>query len=172
MDIPNLSQNYQTPVTSPTTSIPIPKKNIKSNNMKFIVLIVLILGIVNGFWISRFFPTNKSSSNSDSKTGIFDTTISTENIKDKNQIEVGKTYGDSEKDFKDSATGTIVAGNINGEGTHILNREGGVSQRVSLMSSTTDLDLFVGRKVEVKGATNASTKTGWLLDVGSVKVLE
>ena len=170
MDIPNLSQNYQAPVTTSNSSTSSPKSNNK--NTKFVVLIVLILAIVNGFWISRFFPTNKSSSDSSTKTSIFDNTISTENIKDKNQIEVGKTYGDSEKDFKDSATGTIVAGNINGEGTHILNRDGGVSQRVSLMSSTTDLDLFVGRKVEVKGATNASTKTGWLLDVGSVKVLE
>ena len=171
MDIPNLSQNYQAPVTSPTASTSTPRKNIKNNNTKFVFLIVLILAIVNGFWVSRFLPTNKSASESN-KTSVFDSTISTENIKDKSEIEVGKTYGDSEKAFKDSATGTVEAGSINGEGTHILNRDGGASQRVSLISSTTDLDLFVGRKVEVKGETNASTKTGWLVDVGSVKVLE
>ena len=56
--------------------------------------------------------------------------------------------------------------------SHILNREGGLSQRASLTSSAVDLDLFVGKKVEVKGETNASTKTAWLLDVGSIKVIE
>jgi len=172
MDIPNLSQNYQAPITNPTPPASIPKNNIKNKNTKFVFLIILVLAIVNGFWISRFLPTNKSTSESSTKTSIFDNTISTENIKDKSEIEVGKTYGNSEKAFKDSATGTITAGNINGEGTHILNRDGGDSQRVSLISSTTDLDLFVGHKVEVKGETNSSTKTGWLLDVGSVKVLE
>lgn len=171
MDIPNLSQSYQAPITSPTpsTSNSTPRKN---NNTKFIFLIVLILAIVNGFWISRFLPTNKSISSSTNNPSIFDNTISTENIKDKSEIEVGKTYGDSEKAFKDSATGTVEAGSINGEGTHILSRDGGASQRVSLTSSTVDLDLFVGRKVEIKGETNASTKTGWLVDVGSVKVIE
>jgi len=172
MDIPNLSQNYQAPVTNSTPSTSIPKKNIKNKNTKFVFLIILVLAIVNGFWISRFLPTNKSTSSSTNNTSIFDNTISTENIKDKSEIEVGKTYGDSEKAFKDSATGTVEAGSINGEGTHILNRDGGASQRVSLISSTTDLDLFIGRKVEIKGETNASTKTGWLVDVGSVKVLE
>jgi len=29
-----------------------------------------------------------------------------------------------------------------------------------------------GKKVEIKGETNASTKTSWLIDVGSIKVIE
>ncbi len=66
----------------------------------------------------------------------------------------------------------IEKGPLNGEGTHILNREGGLDQRAALTSSTVDLDLFVGKKVEVKGETNASNKAGWLLDVGTIKVLE
>ena len=81
-------------------------------------------------------------------------------------------YGNTDPKFKDTATGVIEKGNINGEGTHILNREGGATQRASLISSAVDLDLFVGKKVEVKGETNASTKTSWLLDVGNIKILE
>jgi hypothetical protein len=81
-------------------------------------------------------------------------------------------YGNTSKTFADSATGTVKAGGINGEGTHTLEREGGKTQNAALTSSVVDLDLFVGKKVEVKGETNDSNKAGWLMDVGSIKVLE
>lgn len=155
MDIPNLSnQPPQELVKTPTFSLPI-------------IAIVVILALATGFWLSRFFPqaqVNLTSSNN--------VATSTDNITNKDELKVGKVYGNSEKSFKDTATGVIEKGNINGEGTHILNREGGVTQRASLISSAVDLDLFVGKKVEVKGETNTSTKTAWLLDVGSIKILE
>ena len=155
MDIPNLSnQPPQELVKTPTFSLPI-------------IAIVVVLALATGFWLSRFFQqtqVNLTSSNN--------VATSTDNITNKDELKVGKVYGNSEKSFKDTATGVIEKGNINGEGTHILNREGGVTQRASLISSAVDLDLFVGKKVEVKGETNTSTKTAWLLDVGSIKILE
>lgn len=133
------------------------------------VLIVIVLAITLGFWASRLFHINLFNQ---SKNGNSLETVSTVDVKSKSDLEVGKVYGNTGKNFKDTAVGTIEKGSINGEGTHILNRAGGASQRASLTSSVVDLDLFVGRKVEVKGETNASNKTSWLLDVGSIKILE
>ncbi|MPN58940.1 hypothetical protein SDC9_206656 [bioreactor metagenome] len=93
-------------------------------------------------------------------------------ITDGDSLKVGTLYGDTDQSFKDSATGTIAEGNVKGEGTHILKRDGGDSQTVALTSSTVDLSLFVGKKVEVTGQTNKSNKAAWLLDVGNIKIIE
>lgn len=164
MDIPNLYQNPQTP----TLNYSSPKK---SNNSKITLLIIVTLAIGSGFWFSRFLPTSKSG------VGVIQTitqgnVTSADDIKNADQVEVGKSYGALGKTFTDTATGTLVKGGINGEGTHTLQREGGKTQYAALTSSTVDLDLFVGKKVEIKGETNASTKAGWFLDVGIIKVLE
>ncbi|MBP6989292.1 hypothetical protein KBB48_00775 [Candidatus Shapirobacteria bacterium] len=165
MEIPNLSQN---PITTPLTKLPAPSKS--SISLRILAL-VLILSLGTGFAASRLFPSSGQNPKKISLPGQ-EVAISTDDIKDKTEIQAGKIYGDTATVFKDGATGTIEKGSINGVGTHILNREGGVSQRASLTSSVVDLDLFVDRQVEVKGETNASNKTAWLLDVGSVKVLE
>lgn len=163
MDIPNLSTEK-------------PKQPTEVSFSTVAITIVLVLAIATGFWTSRFFPLGKTTSIT--KSGTSETTsdsgqlLSTDKISSSEEIKVGQVYGNSQKVFKDTATGVVEKGSINGEGTHILNREGGLSQRASLTSSTVDLDLFVGKKVEVKGETNASNKTSWLLDVGSLKVLE
>ena len=159
MDIPNLKQNPI--ILSPTVkAISIPA-----------LFILAILAISLGFWGSRF-SSNKSISINSASQNQNTLIANPETITDQSQIEVNKLYGNLSKAFKDSATGTIEKGSINGEGTHILNRAGGASQRASLTSSVIDLDLFVGKKVEVKGETNASTKTSWLLDVGTIKIIE
>jgi hypothetical protein len=158
MDIPNLSSN---PVTNSQKA---PLLSLK------IMGIFLVLALAVGFWSSRLFPFSKSSNSL--SLSIKEQAISTDTISDATQIQTGKLYGDTATVFKDSATGTIEKGSINGVGTHILNREGGATQRASLTSSVVDLDLFIGKKVEVKGETNSSSKTAWLMDVGSVKVLE
>ena len=158
MEIPNLNPNPQ-PVSRPASKI----------SLKVISLI-LLFSLATGFWLSRLLPLSKSSSSNLLSLG--QQSISTDTISSADQIQVGKLYGDTDTVFKDSATGTIEKGSINGVGTHILNREGGVSQRAVLTSSVVDLDLFIGHKVEVKGQTNSSPKTAWLMDVGSVKVLE
>ena len=155
MDIPNLSQTNN-----------IIKTNSSPKNTKLVVIIIAVFAITSGFWVSRFLPSKTAVSLDNLENTVGSSAV------DADSLEVGVVYGNIEKAFKDIATGTIEKGNINGEGTHILNREGGVTQRASLISSTVDLDLFVGKKVEIKGETNASTKTSWLLDVGNIKILE
>lgn len=156
MNIPDLKQTSPV-VASP--SLPISKSAL---------FIVGILAISLGFWGSRLIPTSKTTTLQDKNSLV----INPENLTNQSQLETNKLYGNLSKAFKDSATGTLEKGSINGEGTHILNRPGGPSQRASLTSSVVDLDLFVGKKVEVKGETNASNKTAWLLDVGTIKIVE
>lgn len=163
MEIPNLSN-------TPDVDKPIiTNKSVKSSNTLMFSIIMVILALVSGFGLSQLLPqkfTGVTSSDSQNAT------LSTDSISSPNDLIVGKLYGNSEKTFKDTATGTIEKGSINGEGTHILNRDGGATQRASLTSSAVDLDLFVGKWVEVKGETNSSTKTAWLLDVSTIKILQ
>lgn len=170
MDIPNLSSNPSSTSVSMPKTTPVFKAKSSSLLSPGVLVLILFLAAGLGYFISRRYPL--SGSKTTSLLTIKENAISTENITDKSAIEVGKLYGDTATVFKDSATGTVEKGSINGVGTHILNREGGASQRASLTSSVVDLDLFVGRRVEVKGETNASKQTSWLMDVGSVKVLE
>ncbi|MDD4938173.1 MAG: hypothetical protein PHX34_04155 [Candidatus Shapirobacteria bacterium] len=157
MDIPNLAQNDNL----------VKKVSYSKKTTIIIIVIVTVFAITSGFWISRFWPSQTAVSLSDLESN----TVGSSAV-DAESLKVGVIYGNIEKTFQDTATGVIEKGNINGEGTHILNRDGGVSQRASLISSTIDLDLFVGKKVELKGETNASTKTAWLIDVGNIKILE
>ena len=77
-----------------------------------------------------------------------------------------------ESTFKDSAEGLLEEGGVNGEGTHRLVREGGISQTVYLTSTVIDLQSFVGKKVTVWGQTITAKKAGWLMDVGKIRVTE
>jgi len=164
MDIPNLSQNTQTSYFTSNN----PSKN---KNSKFPFIIILVLSIGAGFGLSRLWPIS-SPNNSLISSITQGNVVSVDDIKSAEELVVGQSYGDTGKTFTDTATGVLVKGGINGEGTHTLQREGGKSQYAALTSSTADLDLFVGKKVEIKGETNASTKAGWFLDVGIIKILE
>lgn len=155
-------------------------QNLKQDNTKPLSLskiniyhfMIILLAIFTAFWLSRFLPMTKSTSNQTDSSLTELTAISSDKIKNEQDIKIGQVYGNSNGNFKDSATGYIRKGNINGVGTHILERQGGLSQRASLTSSVIDLDLFIDKKVEIKGETNTSDKTSWLMDVGSIKVLE
>lgn len=163
MDIPNLAS----PNITETKTINVLKNKIP----KSIIAIVVIVGLTSGFWLSRVIPLS-STSNKDFLETSKNQAVSTDLISESEQLKPGVVYGNSSAIFSDSAQGVVTAGNINGEGTHILVRDGGDSQRVSLTSSTVDLDLFIDKKVIVKGQTNDSRKTGWLLDVGNIKIIE
>lgn len=154
MDIPNLT-NPQVPTRS--FSLPI-------------LGIILVVALTSGFWLSRFFPFSAKNVSGGSTLTNSSNTVSTDKISNAQDLKVGVVYGNNDPNCKDTATGSIEAGSINGEGTHILNRPGGKDQRASLTSSTVDLDLFVGKTVTVTGQTNSSKKTGWLLDVCSLKI--
>ena len=89
------------------------------------------------------------------------------------EIKAGDTFGvEDEAIFSDIAEGTLVAGGIDGEGSHHLEREGGKSQYVYLTSSVIDLDQFVDKKVKIWGQTFEAQKAGWLMDVGRLEIQE
>lgn len=73
--------------------------------------------------------------------------------------------------FSQTAEGLLEAGGVGGEGTYHLTRDGGPSQTVRLTSTVIDLEGFVGKQVTVWGET-LSSRGGWLMDVGKVKVIE
>ncbi len=168
MEIPNLTNSSAVPSSKNNSS---PSTASNSPSLKIILLMLLIASVL-GFAASRLFPITPQNGSSVSLLPGGESALSTDDIKNQDELQVGKLYGNTSANFKDSATGTIEKGAVNGIGTHILVRPGGDSQRVSLTSSAVDLDLFVDRKVEVKGETNTSSKTGWLMDVGSIKIVE
>lgn len=150
--IPNLSSQFSEP----------DKKGNLGKKLLPALLIVLVLGagVFTGW---RFSAQKISSTAKENYAGSVN----------KSDIKKGSEYGVSDTgNFMDQAIGVLQAGGIEGEGTHHLVREGGPSQTVYLTSSFLDLDLFVGRKIQVWGATMTAKKAGWLMDVGKVKVLE
>lgn len=89
------------------------------------------------------------------------------------KIKKGTVVGLSDEDtFKDEAEGKLVAGGIDGEGSHHLERPGGESKNVYLTSSVIDLNEYLNRQVKVWGETFSAQKAGWLMDVGKLEVLE
>ena len=90
-----------------------------------------------------------------------------------NNIKAGDVFGVTDTEtFKDTATGYLKIGGLDGEGSHQLLRQGGTSQTVYMTSSITDLDKFAGMQVKVAGETFKAQKAGWLMDVGRVEVLD
>jgi hypothetical protein len=125
-----------------------------------VAVVVIVLGVFSGKLLA--------------KPGEQEAKMATSGVAAGEEIKRGMEFGlpDAEKTFKDNAIGVLKEGGIDGEGTHHLEREGGVSQNVYLTSSTVDLSQLTGRKVQVWGETFATQKAGWFMDVVKVKVLE
>lgn len=121
-----------------------------------VYVVLIILGIGTGYLLSK----NSTLVGRGSRNG--NTSGESGKIAESTQSKI----------FKDSAEGTLEKGGINGEGTHKLIREGGESQTAYLVSSSVDLDVYVGKKVKVWGETFAAKKAAWLMDVGKVEVLK
>ncbi len=116
-----------------------------------VYILLGIFGVVTGFLLNK-----GSATSADNKPKM---------------IKTDKVVGSTDtKTFKDSAIGVIEKGGVNGEGTHKLIREGGVSQTAFLISSVIDLDEYVGKKVKVWGETFAAQKAAWLMDVGKIEL--
>jgi hypothetical protein len=167
MDIPNLSNQQSSFNQSSNTQL---SKALTGSDKKNYIYysVVIIAAVLVGFSASRFFPSHTG------EVSKSDSLVSNQAAQatDTSDLKVGVVYGNTSKTFADKAEGTIKSGGINGEGTHTLERAGGKTQNAALTSSVVDLDLFVGKKVEVDGETNSSNKAGWLMDVGSIKILE
>ena len=80
---------------------------------------------------------------------------------DSSKVSKGVIVGSNDiKTFKDTASGTLKNGGINGEGQFHLVRTGGDSQNVYLTSSSVDLSVFVGKKIKVWGETQRAQYAG------------
>jgi hypothetical protein len=138
----------------------------KSKIMPMIVAIAIVLGLGTGFYIAQ-----RQLLLANGGTSLM--TGSTQELTSATNVKVGDVFGSAdEKTFRDQAEGILMAGGIDGEGSHHLERGDNKSQWVYVTSSVVDLDLLVGDKVTIWGETNQGKKAGWLMDVGRLKVLE
>lgn len=117
---------------------------------------LVVSGIVVGFLLTKV--PGLSKKNNGSTSAMVNTAT-----------EIGST---DTQTFRDTATGTLESGGLNGEGTHKLTRDGGPSQTVYLISSIVDLEQYAGSKVQIWGETIKAQKAPWLMDVGRLKILE
>lgn len=144
-------------VTSSQTPL---QQSPMNQKVLFALIIVVLLGVGTGM-VGSFLTRGSGSS----FKKMSRTTTTTE--------EGQAIYGsEDETTFKDSAEGILRPGGIEGEGAFHLEREGGKSQNVYLISSVVDLSMFEGKKVKVWGETFQGKKAGWLMDAGRLQVLE
>lgn len=150
----------ETPVI-PKNPIPMEKPS-PLNTIKIIGLVVaLALGLGAGLTVKGL--TGK-------KTGRPEGSVIARNVPEAG-LKEGDIIGEQNaKEFKDSTTGVLQKGGLDGEGSHKLLRPGGVSKNVYLTSSVIDLDDFEGAQITVWGETFKGQKAGWLMDVGRVRV--
>lgn len=141
-------------------------ESVKKTNMTpVIVMVAIFLGLGAGFFVAQ----NKLKSGS---TGLLAGSTPQE-LTSSTTVKVGDTFGSGdEKTFRDQAEGILMAGGIDGEGSHHIERGANKTQWVYVTSSVVDLDLLVGHRVTIWGETNQGKKAGWLMDVGKLKVLE
>ena len=132
--------------------------SIFTKNLFIFLIAAVVMGGMTGYILS----SRKGSGN----------TLTSGTI-DSSKVSKGTVVGSSDtKTFKDTATGSLKEGGIEGEGQFHLVRPGGASQNVYLTSSSVDLSKFVGRKIKVWGETEKAQYAGWLMDVGRVEVIE
>lgn len=122
------------------------------------VAIAVILGTILGFGITKLSAKNGKTDGSKTSAKAGKDVPQSMGIKDK-------------KTFPDKTEGLLKEGGIEGEGNFHLERPGGESQNVYLTSTTVDLELFIGKKINVWGQTFKGQKAGWLMDVGYVELL-
>lgn len=134
--------------------------SIFTKNLFIFLVVAVVMGGMTGYIF-----TNKGSGNGGNAL--------TSGTIDSSKISKGTVVGSNDtKTFKDTASGALKNGGINGEGQFHLVRPGGESQNVYLVSSSVDLSKFIGKKIKVWGQTQTAQYAGWLMDVGRVEVLE
>lgn len=167
----DMSDSQQAGMGAPTSPTASTKGNSSMSGTSKLFLPLCVVVIIGGALTGAGLQKLNAKTGDDSKTyqGQEITRVAT----DSNAIQNNQVFGSAdEKTFKDSAEGYLEVGGIDGEGSHHLLREGGISQTVYLTSSVTDLSKFEGMKVKVWGETFKAQKAGWLMDVGRVQVLE
>ena len=156
MDPREDDQKIEEPIMNKLES---PSASFFTSKLIIVLVIVAGLGIASGYLLSKKGTTGLGSG----------TNISSVNSSSSGKNAVGSS---DTKTFKDTATGIMKAGGIDGEGAYHLVRPGGESQNVYLTSSIVDLSTFIDKKVKVWGETQSAKHAGWLMDVGRVEVLQ
>lgn len=142
---------------SETKTVNLTKNFISDTNPKRLLLTVVIASVVLGL-LTGYILSNKKGGGMVS-SGIIGTPA--------------KSAQSDTRTFKDFAEGVVKVRPQSSdpgeyvEGTHFLQREGGVP--VALTSSVVDLSKYEGKKVKVFGETQKALKEGWLMDVGKVE---
>ncbi len=159
------SQDINTPdINTMEDQVMEPRKPTKL--LPIIITIGIVLGLGSGFYFAQK-QLLLAGGGATTMTG------DTQELTSSTSVKVGDIFGSSdEKTFRDQAEGILMAGGIEGEGSHHLERGDNKSQWVYVTSSVVDLDLLVGTRVTIWGETNQGKKAGWLMDVGRLKVLE
>ena len=140
------------------TQVPWNISSIFTKNLFIFLIVSIVMGVMSGYILS-----NKKGTGNTLTSGTIDSS----------KVSKGVVVGSGDtKIFKDTATGTLKEGGIQGEGQFHLVRPGGVSQNVYLTSSSVDLSKFVGKKIKVWGETEKAQYAGWLMDAGRVEVIE
>ncbi len=125
-----------------------------------LLVLVIILGVVTGFFVSG--DKTSSSSPVGSVTSV---------LTGGSSVPKGTIVGSNDtKTFSDTAEGVLQVGGIKGDGAYHLVRSGGSSQYVYLTSSIVDLSKYVNMKIKVWGQTQKAQYAGWLMDVGRIEV--
>lgn len=164
-DLKQFNLNESTINEKPKLEEPVMEPMKKKNLTRTLVIVGIILGIGTGFFVAQ-----KNLLLADESAGV---ASGVQNLSDSTSIKKGDVFGSAdEKTFRDQAEGILMAGGIDGEGSHHIERGANKTQWVYITSSVVDLDLLVGSRVAVWGETNQGKKAGWLMDVGRVKVLE
>lgn len=168
-------RTQQTSVTVPTAPQVVVKPVMKeSKNMNMVsskvvtlsVIGVLLLGLASGVGAAFVYSSSRPGTAADVQQEATAQDV-------QNSLVVGAVFGvPDEKTFRDDTEGVLIAGGLEGEGSHTLLRPGGVSQNVYLTSSVVQLDQFEGMRVRVWGETFKGQKAGWLMDVGRVEIKE
>jgi hypothetical protein len=165
VDDPMLASHNQPAGAGSTPVVPTKDKPMKKSSAKSLWLIVMVtvaLGVGTGFLLNKTLPAVTLPGSS--ATPVAQVATGT--------LAAGDVFGATDASaFKDSASGYLQAGGLEGEGSHSLLREGGPSQTVYLTSSVTDLTKFEGMEIKVWGETFRGQKAGWLMDVGRIEVI-
>jgi hypothetical protein len=163
-------ESVLTPKVQPVVPIPPAQKKplvkplISKRSKKatfFMILssfLVVVLGVVTGWFLAGKGKTVANESNNSSQTSS-----------NKEIEEAG--LGD-EKSYASTTEGVLKKGGIKGEGTHYIDRGLGENKYVYLTSSVVDLDSFVDKKVTVWGETISAKYASWMIDVGKIKVVK
>lgn len=169
MELQKINLNSAVPSSTKTVSQPAKIENMSSDPKPFFSLpkiiglvLALGLGLGAGYAVKAMAPAGVVPGSSSSGAVTKTTTDGA--------IKEGDVIGSTDSNFKDSVTGVLQKGGLDGEGSHKLLRPGGISQTVYLTSSVIDLDNLVGDQVTVWGETFKGTKAGWLMDVGRARV--